>query len=287
MGRCQNASQPGEAGGPGQGVVYKAPMSASSPPADRPRGLVRRLLPLAAIVILAGAGYFVVGDGTVSLESLVRYRTTIDTFVAAHSVLAVLAYIAFYIVAVALSLPGGAFLTVVGGFLFGIAIGASAAVIGATIGGTLIFLLARTALGEPLLRSAGPRVNQLAAGFRNDAFNYLLFLRLVPAFPFFLVNLVAAFAGVRLGPFIAATALGIIPGAVVFALAGIGLDSVISAQSSSYEQCIAARGSDCRMVFDPMDVLTPQLIAALIALGLLAVMPMAVRYWRARSHAAS
>src|SRR5262249_12064707 len=111
-------------GGPGHGVVYKAPMSASSPPADRPRGLVRRLLPLAAIVILAGAGYFAVGDGAVSLESLVRYRTTIDTFVATHSFLAVLTYIGFYIVAVALSLPGGAFLTVVGGFLFGVAVGA-------------------------------------------------------------------------------------------------------------------------------------------------------------------
>ena len=274
-------------GRPGQGVVYKVPMSASSPPADRPRGSARRLLPLAAIVILAGAGYFAIGDGAVSLESLVRYRSTIDTFVAAHGFLAILAYIGVYVVAVALSLPGGAFLTVVGGFLFGIAVGASAAVIGATIGATLIFLVARTALGEPLLRRAGPRANQLAEGFRKDAFSYLLFLRLVPAFPFFLVNLVAAFAGVRLGPFIAATALGIIPGAVVFALAGIGLDSVISAQRSSYEQCIAGQGSDCHMVFDPMDVLTPQLIAALVALGLLALMPMAVKYWRARSHAAT
>jgi hypothetical protein len=72
---------------------------------------------------------------------------------------------------------------------------------------------------------------------------------------------------------------------MVFALAGIGLDSVITAQRSSYEQCIAAQGSDCHMVFDPMDVLTPQLIAALVALGLLALMPMAVKYWRARSHA--
>jgi len=260
-------------------------MSASSPPADRPRGLARRLLPLAAIAILAGAGYFATGDGAVSLESLVRYRSTIDAFVAEHSFLAILAYIAVYVAAVALSLPGGAFLTVVGGFLFGIAVGASAAVIGATIGATLIFLVARTALGEPLLRRAGPRANQLAEGFRKDAFSYLLFLRLVPAFPFFLVNLVAAFAGVRLGPFIAATALGIIPGAVVFALAGIGLDSVISAQRSSYEQCIAGQGSDCHMVFDPMDVLTPQLIAALVALGLLALMPMAVKYWRARRSA--
>ncbi len=84
----------------------------------------------------------------------------------------------------------------------------------------MIFLIARTALGEPLLKRAGPRATQLAQGFRDDAFSYLLFLRLVPAFPFFLVNLVPAFAGVRLSTFIAATAIGIIPGGAVFALPG-------------------------------------------------------------------
>ena len=104
------------------------------------------------------------------------------------------------------------------------------------------FLTARTALGDPLLRRAGPRAHRLARGFREDAFSYLLFLRLVPAFPFFLVNLVPAFAGVRLGPFIAATAIGIIPGAIVFALAGVGLDSMIAAQKNSGDQCIAAGG---------------------------------------------
>ncbi len=193
---------------------------------------------------------------------------------------------AIYIVAVTLSLPGAAFLTVAGGFLFGLLVGASAAVIGATIGATVIFLVARTALGEPLLRRAGPRANQLAKGFRDDAFSYLLFLRLVPVFPFFLVNLVPAFAGVRLGPFIAGTVLGVIPAAIVFALAGTGLDSVITAQKNSYYHCIAAKGPDCRMAFDPTDVLTPQLIAALVALGLLALMPVLLKYWRARSRTA-
>lgn len=159
--------------------------------------------------------------------------------------------------------------------------------VSATIGATLIFLAARTALGDPLLRRAGPRANQLARGFRDDAFSYLLFLGLVPAFPFFLVNLVPAFAGVRLGPFIAATAIGIIPGAIVFALAGVGLDSMIAAQKNSYDQCIAASGTDCRLAFDPADVLTPQLIAALVALGLLALMPVVVKYWRARSRTAA
>jgi uncharacterized membrane protein YdjX (TVP38/TMEM64 family) len=241
------------------------------------------MLPFAAIIVLAVAGYLATGEGGISLDSLVRHRAAIDTFVAEHRVLAVFGYVGLYIVVVALSLPGATFLTVAGGFLFGIAVGASAAVIGATIGATLIFLVARTALGEPLLRRAGPRVNQLAEGFREDAFSYLLFLRLVPAFPFFLVNLVPAFAGVRLGPFVTATALGIIPAAVVFALAGTGLDSVITAQKNSYHQCIAAKGNECHMAFDPMDLLTPQLIGALVALGLLALMPVAVRHWRARS----
>jgi uncharacterized membrane protein YdjX (TVP38/TMEM64 family) len=261
-------------------------MCVSPLPSGRPRGLARRLLPLAVIVILACAAYVAFGDGGISLEALVRHRAAIDAFVAGHHFLAVLAYIGIYIIAVALSVPGATFLTVAGGFLFGLVIGASAAVIGATIGATLIFLVARTALGEPLLRRAGPRANQLARGFRDDAFSYLLFLRLVPVFPFFLVNLVPAFAGVRLGTFAAATAIGIVPAALVFALAGTGLDSVITAQKNSYHQCIAAGQADCHMTFDPTDLLTPQLIAALVALGLLALMPVAVKHWRARSRAA-
>jgi len=196
-----------------------------SVPALDSRGIARRILPLAAIIVVVGAAYL--ASGGVSLEALVHHRAAIDDFVATHRLLAVLSYMGLYIVIVALSVPGAVFLTVTGGFLFGLALGAAAAVISATIGATVIFLAARTALGDPLLRRAGPRANQLARGFRDDAFSYLLFLRLVPAFPFFLVNLVPAFAGVRLGPFIAATAIGIIPGAIVFALAGVGLDSMI------------------------------------------------------------
>jgi uncharacterized membrane protein YdjX (TVP38/TMEM64 family) len=255
-------------------------------PAIDQSSLARRILPLVATVVLAGAAY-IAGGGGVSLESLVRHRAAIDDFVASHRMLAIFVYVGIYITVVAVSLPGAALLTLTGGFLFGIAVGASAAVISATVGATLIFLVARTALGEPLLRRAGPRATQLARGFREDAFSYLLFLRLVPAFPFFLVNLVPAFARVRLGPFVAATAIGIIPGAIVFALAGAGLDSMIAAQKNSYDQCIAAKGADCRLVFEPADVLTPQLIAALVALGLLALMPVAVKFWRTRSRTAA
>jgi uncharacterized membrane protein YdjX (TVP38/TMEM64 family) len=229
--------------------------------------------------------FLTAGDTGISLESLIRHRAIIDDFVSGHRVMSIVAFIGIYIVTVAFSLPGATFLTVTGGFLFGLAIGAVAAEIGATVGATLVFLVARTALGEPLLRRAGRRARQLAKGFRDDAFSYLLFLRLVPVFPFFLVNLVPAFAGVRLRPFVAATAIGVIPAVFVFSLAGVGLDSVIAAQKASYHQCMASGEYACRMVFDASDVLTPQLIAALVCLGLLALVPVVVKRWRARSRA--
>ena len=255
-------------------------MPAFESPAERPPNFVRRLVPLAAVIVLAGIAYYVFGRDGLSLEALVRHRAAIDAFVAGHRLLAVLAYIGIYVVVVALSVPGAIFLTVSGGFLFGLLVGAAAAVVGATIGATIIFLVARTALGEPLLRRAGPRAVKLAQGFRDDAFSYLLFLRLVPAFPFFLVNLVPAFAGVRLLPFVTATALGVIPGSVVYALAGTGLDSVIAAEKHAYDVCLAAARANCQIAFDPMDILTPQLLGALVALGLLALVPVAVRRLR-------
>ena len=257
-------------------------MAVSAPSDRESRSFVRRLLPLLVIVAIAAAVYLTVGRGMISLESLVQHRAAIDTFVMSHRLLAVLAYIGLYMVAVALSLPGATFLTVSGGFLFGLALGASAAVVGATAGATVIFLVARTALGEPLLRRAGPRAIKLAQEFREDAFSYLLFLRLVPAFPFFLVNLVPAFAGVGLVPFVAATAIGIIPGAVAYAFAGTGLDSIITAQKSVYDACVASGRADCHLTFDAKEILTPELIGALIALAVLALVPVAVKRWRAR-----
>jgi uncharacterized membrane protein YdjX (TVP38/TMEM64 family) len=116
----------------------------------------------------------------------------------AHGVAAIAAYMAIYIVVVALSIPGSLLLTITGGVLFGIVIGGIATVISATIGATIVFLVAKSACGENLMRRAGPLACKLVDGFKADAFNYLLFLRLVPAFPFFLVNLVPALVGVRL-----------------------------------------------------------------------------------------
>ena len=122
------------------------------------------------------------------------------------------------VAAVALSIPGAAILTITGGILFGWRVGGLAALLGATTGATIVFLIARGACGESILRRAGPLAGKLAQGFRAHAFNYLLFLRLVPVFPFWLVNLAPAVVGVRLATFVLATALGIIPATFAFAL---------------------------------------------------------------------
>jgi uncharacterized membrane protein YdjX (TVP38/TMEM64 family) len=216
-----------------------------------------------------------------TFETLVLNRMAMIGFVESHTVAALTAFIGLYIVVVALSLPGASALTLAGGVLFGGLIGGSATLIGATIGAAIVFTIARSAFGEYLLRRAGVTLATFAKGFREDAFNYLLFLRLVPLFPFWLVNLVPALLGVTFTTYLAATVIGIMPGTFAFAFIGSGLDSVIAAQEARYRACLAAARGDCRVDFDVSAALTPGLLAALAALGVIALVPVAVKRWRA------
>src|SRR2546422_6421998 len=234
---------------------------------------LRRLAPLVAIALVAGVVIAMGWQRQLSLETLVRHHEALREFIAAHRLAAIAAYVALYIVIVALSIPVGVYLTVIGGILFGAVIGGAAAVVGATLGAIGIFLIAQSALGEHFARRAGPLAEKLAQNFRADAFSYLLFLRLVPIFPFSLANLLPALAGVRLATVAAATALGVIPATFVFAFVGAGLDSVIAAQQAAYRSCLAAARSDCRLEFHVNAALTPELIGALTALGVLALVP--------------
>lgn len=246
-------------------------------------GRLRRFAPIAVIVLAMVAVFATGAHRQVSLETLVRHRMAIDTFIDAHAVAAIAAFMAIYIVAVALSLPGAIFLTIAGGVLFGTLIGGVATVISATIGATIIFLVARSACGETLVRRAGPLACKLADGFRADAFSYLLFLRLVPAFPFFLVNLAPALVGVKLSTFVLATAIGIVPATFAFAFLGSGFDSVIAAQEVTYRACLASGRTDCTLQFDIGMIATPRLLGALAVLGAIALIPMAVKRARARA----
>jgi uncharacterized membrane protein YdjX (TVP38/TMEM64 family) len=247
---------------------------------------LRRLAPLAVIVLLAGLIFAMGWHRELTLENLIRHRVALSAFVDSHFVPAIAGFMALYIAVVALSLPGATFLTIAGGVLFGAVIGALATLVGATIGATIIFLIAKSAAGEYLVRRAGPRLAKIAAGFRKDAFYYLLFLRLVPLFPFFLVNLAPAIVGVPLRTFIAATALGIVPATFAFAFVGVGLDSALGAHEEAYMQCLASGRSDCRLGFDVKMLATPKLIAAFIALGFIALIPVAVKKWRGRARGA-
>ena len=251
----------------------------------RPASRLRRFVPLAAIALAMIAVFATGAHRHVSLETLVRHRMAIDAFIDAHAVAAIAAFMAIYVMVVALSIPGAALLTTSGGILFGTFIGGSAAVVAATIGGTIIFLVARSACGENLVRRAGPLAGKLSDGFRADAFSYLLFLRLVPAFPFFLVNLVPALVGVKLTTFVAATVIGIIPATFAFAFFGSGLDSVIATQEAAYRACVAAGHAECSLKFDLGMVATPRMLAAFAALGALALVPIVVKRFRARSEA--
>jgi uncharacterized membrane protein YdjX (TVP38/TMEM64 family) len=201
-----------------------------------------------------------------SLATLAAHREALGAFVAANLAVAALAYLGIYIAAVAFSLPGAVFLTLAGGFLFGAAGGTALTVVGATTGATLVFLFAQRLFGADALDRLGPKARALGEGIRRNAASYLLVLRLVPLFPFFLVNLVPAFVGVRLRTYVLTTALGILPGTAVFSLAGAGLGEVLAMGGA----------------FDPRAVLTPQILGALLGLAALslAAIPLKARFAR-------
>ena len=195
--------------------------------AGRERPWLRRLAPVAVIIVVMAVVFAMGWHRFLSLETLVRHRAAIESFVAARFGLAVATFVAIYVTAVALSIPGASILTITGGVLFGWLVGGFAAIFAATTGATIVFLIARGACGEAILRRAGPLACKLAQGFREDAFHYLLFLRLVPVFPFWLVNIVPALLGMTLGPYTLATLIGIIPGAVVYSSVGSGLGTLL------------------------------------------------------------
>ena len=221
-----------------------------------------------------------------SYESIVLNNYALSAFVAENLLLAVLAYFAIYFAAVALSLPGAVAITIAGGLLFGTVFGSALTVLAATLGATVIFLIAKTSFESGLRDRAGPFLGKLADGFHKDAFHYMLFLRLVPVFPFWLINLAPALLGVRLPTFVFATLIGIIPGTVAFTAVGAGLDTVIEAQYAEYMVCVGQYdgvSGACAVSFDPSTLINANLIFAFFALGVFALIPVAVKRLKARA----
>lgn len=227
---------------------------------------LKKRLPLLLLAICAAAGIILFGD-QLTLETLRENREALQDWRADNPLLSGVTYIALYTIAVAISLPGGLIMTLTGGFLFGTWLGAGYTVIAATLGATGIFIAARTGLGDILRAKTGQWVEKFQAGIRENEVSFLLLIRLVPVVPFFVANVAPAFLGVRTVTYIWTTALGIIPGTVVFSSVGAGLGEVF------------ARGETPKLDI----IFEPQVLLPIAGLCVLACLPMIIKAVRGRA----
>ena len=253
-------------------------------------GPIKRWLPLGILLAVFCLIFAMGWHRLLSFKTIGLNYDTLKTFIDRNLAVSILAYIGLYAGIVALSLPGALFVTIAGGLLFGWVVGAPATVVGATLGATIVYFVAKTSLGETLAARAGPWLGKLRAGFQDNALSYLLFLRLVPAFPFVIVNLAAALLGVPFKTYVLATFFGIIPGTTAYSVAGAGLGSVIEVQNQLYKACLAKAPANpdvaCPYTIDTSALVTRELVLAFALIGLVALIPPLVKKWRAR-HAAA
>ena len=228
---------------------------------EKPANGIGRWLVAAAFALLL-IGFFAFDlDRHISFEGLAANEAALKRAVADNFALTVLAYMAVYIGAVALSLPGAVWLSLAGGLMFGTVQGGVIIVSAATLGACALFVAARYLLGDVLRAKAGPALSKFEANFNRDALSYMLILRLLPIFPFFIVNLGAALVGVRFSVFAVTTFFGIMPGSFVFASIGNGISVLLQAGQRP----------------DLGIMTSPEIILPLIALALLSALPIV---WR-------
>ncbi|WP_039017739.1 TVP38/TMEM64 family protein [Halocynthiibacter namhaensis] len=204
-------------------------MSEQAPPHT-----AQRLLPLLVILVVAAVGAFTLRDH-LNFETLAANRETLAAFRDNHYLLAAIIFIAIYVVIVAFSLPGATIATLTGGFLFGVFPGALFNISAATFGAVVIFLAARWGLGEKLaakMEGADGTIKKIKDGIDENQWSMLFLIRLVPAVPFFIANLIPALVGVSLWRFVVSTFLGIIPGGLVYTSVGAGLGEVFDRQET-------------------------------------------------------
>jgi uncharacterized membrane protein YdjX (TVP38/TMEM64 family) len=215
-----------------------------------------------AVVIAVAIGAFFYFDlgRFLSLTALKDNRDKLLSFTEANYVSAAVLFILAYITVTGLSLPGAVILTLAGGFLFGSVFGTLFVNLGATSGATLAFLAARYMLRDWVEQKFGKWLEPLQQGFAKNAFSYLITLRLIPLFPFFVVNLVSGLTRMNVRSYVAATALGIIPGSFVYAYAGRQLGTINSLK----------------------EIVSPNVIAAFVLLGLLALVPIVYKKFTAK-----
>ncbi|MDQ3261201.1 MAG: TVP38/TMEM64 family protein [Pseudomonadota bacterium] len=212
---------------------------------------------IGGIVIFFALG----GQKYLNLEALKENRDALIQYADQHYVSAIVIGFLIYTLSTALSLPGGLILSLAVGLVFGRWAGTVVIVLAGTLGATLVFLAARYLFADLARNRMGGLAQKINEGFTKDAFNYLLFLRLVPLFPFWLVNLAPAFTNVSFKTYVIATAIGILPGSFVFANLGQSLGRISSTK----------------------DLLTPPIIGAFVLLGVFALIPVLYKKHKARA----
>lgn len=187
---------------------------------------LKSFAPLFILLILMGLAFAFDLHKTITLENIQTQKDGFLAYTQAHPFLAAAIFVGAYILCVSLSLPIATLLTLLGGFLFGKWIGTGLVVTGATVGAMVIFMIAKSSLGESLRQKAGGLYDRVAKNMNENATGYLLFMRLVPLFPFFLVNVLPALFNVRLSTFAWTTFVGILPGSFVFVNVGETLGTI-------------------------------------------------------------
>ncbi len=188
-----------------------------------------RFLPLIIIILALTAFLLLGGADYISLDTLRQNQNQLKQFVTNHYFLAITGFIILYALLVAISFPGASLLSVFAGFLFGVINGVFSVVIGATIGAVIIFLVTRSAFGSGLASKAVPFLQKFEKGLGQSELSYLFILRLIPVFPFFIVNIAPALLNVKTSNYVLSTFFGIIPGALVYVGVGAGIGDVLSA----------------------------------------------------------
>ncbi|WP_233588645.1 TVP38/TMEM64 family protein [Legionella sp. km535] len=219
--------------------------------------VLRRIWPVLLILLLLFLLYSFRVNQYLTFSSLQLHHQQLISWTNDHYILAVATFMISYIICVAASFPGALILTLTGGLLFGLFWGTLFVVISATIGSILIFLTVKYAFSDLVAQKTSGWVNKMRQGFQHNAFSYLLVLRLMPIFPFWVVNIVPALLGVKARTFVLATFLGIIPGSLIYASVGNSLNHL-------FEQ---GQAPNFKIIF------SPELLLPLLALAFLSLMP--------------
>lgn len=193
----------------------------------RKRTIFQILVLLALVIILGLFWYFDFGS-YLTLENLQMQSTHLKEFVDMHFIFSALIFVAIYIIIITFSLPGAAILSLAGGFLFGMVFGTLLNAVGATIGALIAFLMTRFLLGEPLQQKFSKQLEIFNQELSQYGIYYLLAIRLIPIFPFFLINILCGLTKISIQTFFITTALGIIPGDLIYTYAGTQLASITS-----------------------------------------------------------